>query len=148
MLLGVDKKGYLVASGFQHALLFAPTGSGKGVGFAIPNCLFWKDSLFVHDIKLENFDLTSGWRAKMGQKVFCWSPANPDGITHCYNPIDWISDKAGQMVDDVQKIANLIMPEKEFWNNEARSLFVGIVLYLVAAPEKIKSFGEVVRTVS
>lgn len=146
MLLGVDKKGYLVASGFQHALLFAPTGSGKGVGFAIPNCLFWKDSLFVHDIKLENFDLTSGWRAKMGQKVFCWSPANPDGITHCYNPIDWISDKAGQMVDDVQKIANLIMPEKEFWNNEARSLFVGIVLYLVAAPEKIKSFGEVVRT--
>ena len=48
----------------------------------------------------------------MGQRVFCWSPANPDGITHCYNPIDWISDKPGQMVDDVQKIANLIMPEK------------------------------------
>jgi len=146
MMLGVDKKGYLVADGYQHALLFAPTGSGKGVGFAVPNCLFWGGSLFVHDIKLENFELTSGWRAKMGQKVYCWSPANPDGITHCYNPIDWISDKPGQMVDDVQKIANLIMPEKEFWNNEARSLFVGIVLYLVAAPDKIKSFGEVVRT--
>lgn len=146
MMLGVDKKGYLVAGGFQHALLFAPTGSGKGVGFAVPNCLFWAESMFVHDIKLENFELTSGWRAKMGQRVYCWSPANPDGITHCYNPIDWISDKPGQMVDDVQKIANLIMPEKEFWNNEARSLFVGIVLYLVAAPDKIKSFGEVVRT--
>lgn len=146
MLLGVDKKGYLIADGFQHALLFAPTGSGKGVGFAIPNLLFWTESLFVHDIKLENYELTSGWRAKMGQKVFCWSPADPNGITHCYNPIDWISEKPGQMVDDVQKIANLIMPEKEFWNNEARSLFVGIVLYLVADPNKIKSFGEVVRT--
>jgi type IV secretion system protein VirD4 len=146
MLLGRDSNGYYVASGYQHALLFAPTGSGKGVGFVIPNLLFWEDSVIVHDIKLENHVLTSGWRAKVGQKVYVWSPAEPDGITHCYNPIDWVSSKPGQMVDDVQKIANLIMPEKEFWNNEARSLFVGVVLYLLAVPEKTKSFGEVVRT--
>jgi type IV secretion system protein VirD4 len=147
LMLGKDKKGYFVASGFQHALLFAPTGSGKGVGFVIPNLLFWKDSVIVHDIKLENYELTSGYRAqKLKQKVFVWSPADPDGYTHCYNPIDWVSDKPGQMVDDVQKIANLIMPEKEFWNNEARTLFVGVVLYLLAVPEKVKSFGEVVRT--
>jgi type IV secretion system protein VirD4 len=146
MLLGQDEHGYYVVDGFQHALLFAPTGSGKGVGFVIPNLLFWEHSIIVHDIKLENHALTSGWRAKMGQKVFTWSPAEPDGITHCYNPIDWVSTKPGQMVDDVQKIANLIMPEKEFWNNEARTLFVGVVLYLIAVPEKVKSFGEVVRT--
>ena len=146
MLLGQDKKGYLVAPGFQHALLFAPTGSGKGVGFVIPNLLFWEDSVVVHDIKLENYELTSGYRKKMGQDVYCWSPADPDGFTHCYNPIDWVSPKPGQMVDDVQKIANLILPEKEFWNNEARSLFLGVVLYLLAVPEKVKSFGEVVRT--
>ncbi len=146
MLLGEDKLGYLIASGYQHALLFAPTGSGKGVGFVIPNLLFWEDSVVVHDIKLENYELTSGWRKKMGQECYVWSPADPDGFTHCYNPIDWVSAKPGQMVDDVQKIANLIMPEKEFWNNEARSLFLGVVLYLIAVPEKIKSFGEVVRT--
>ena len=146
MLLGKDAGGLYVSPGYQHALLFAPTGSGKGVGFVIPNLLFWTDSVVVHDIKLENHDLTSGWRSQAGQKVFVWSPAEPDGITHCYNPIDWVSKKPGQMVDDVQKIANLIMPEKEFWNNEARSLFVGVVLYLLAVPEKTKSFGEVVRT--
>jgi type IV secretion system protein VirD4 len=146
LLLGADKRGYLVASGYQHALLFAPTGSGKGVGFVIPNLLFWDESAFCHDIKLENYELTSGWRKRMGQEVFVWNPANPDGFTHCYNPIDWVSPKAGQMVDDVQKIANLIMPEKEFWNNEARSLFLGVVLYLLAVPDKTKSFGEVVRT--
>ena len=146
MLLGKDNTGFLVASGYQHTLLFAPTGSGKGVGFVIPNLLYWEDSIFVHDIKLENYELTSGWRSQIGQKVFVWNPANPDGITHCYNPIDWISKKPGQMVDDVQKIANLIMPEKEFWNNEARSLFVGVVLYLAVAKDKVKSFGEVVRT--
>lgn len=146
MLLGRDSSGYYVADGFQHALLFAPTGAGKGVGFVIPNLLFWEHSVVVHDIKLENHQLTSGWRSQQGQQVFVWEPSNPDGITHCYNPIDWVSNKPGQMVDDVQKISNLIMPEKDFWNNEARSLFLGVVLYLIADETKTKSFGEVVRT--
>lgn len=146
MLLGKDSVGYFVADGFQHSLLFAPTGSGKGVGFVIPNLLFWDHSVVVHDIKLENHQLTSGWRAKKGQEIYVWEPSNPDGVTHCYNPIDWVSSKPGQMVDDVQKISNLIMPEKDFWNNEARSLFLGVVLYLIADDTKTKSFGEVVRT--
>lgn len=146
MLLGEDDNGFLIADGYQHALLFAPTGSGKGVGFVVPNLLYWKQSVFVHDIKLENYELTSGWRESVGQKVFVWNPANPDGFTHCYNPIDWVSKKQGQMVDDVQKIASLLMPKQDFWVNEARSLFVGVVLYLCAAPDKNQSFGEVVRT--
>ena len=147
MLLGKTKGGYLIAGGFQHALLFAPTGSGKGVGFVIPNLLFWDHSIIVHDIKLENYEITSGYRSqKLKQDCYVWNPADPDGKTHCYNPIDWVSNKPGKMVDDVQKIGNLLMEEKEFWNNEARSLFVGVVLYLCAVPEKVKSFGEVVRT--
>ncbi len=145
MMLGQDSLGYYIADGFQHALLFAPTGSGKGVGFVIPNLLFWEHSMVVHDIKLENHQLTSGWRQKAGQEIYVWEPSNPDGVTHCYNPIDFVSKKPGQMVDDVQKISNLIMPEKDFWNNEARSLFLGVVLYLIADDTKTKSFGEVVR---
>ncbi len=147
MMMGRTGRGYLVADGYQHALLFAPTGSGKGVGFVIPNLLTWEDSVVCHDIKLENFELTSGYRQQgMGQNVYLWNPASPDGITHCYNPLDWISIKMGQQVDDVQKIANLLLPEQEFWQNEARSLFVGVTLYLLAVPDKIKSLGEVVRT--
>ncbi len=146
LLIGQTSRGYLIADGYQHVLLFAPTGSGKGVGFVIPNLLYWTDSLLVHDIKLENYEITSGWRRKMGQGVYLWNAASPDGITHCYNPLDWVSPKMGQMVDDVQKIANLLLPEQEFWENEARSLFVGVVLYLIAVPEKPTSFGEVVRT--
>lgn len=146
MLLGVNKNGYFVADGFQHALLFAPTGSGKGVGFVIPNLLFWDHSVIVHDMKLENYQLTSGWRARQGQKCFVWEPSNPDGMSHCYNPLDWISEKPGQMVDDVQKIGSLIMPKQEFWTNEARSLLMGVILSLIADPNKPTSFGEVVRT--
>jgi type IV secretion system protein VirD4 len=137
---------YLICDDFQHVLLFAPTGSGKGVGFVIPNLLFWTESVVCHDIKIENHELTSGYRKKLGQEVFLWNPADPDGVSHCYNPLDWISEKPGKMVDDVQKICNLILPEQEFWQNEARSLLLGVILYLCAVPEKTRSFGEVVRT--
>lgn len=147
LILGVTgKRNYLIADDFQHVLLFAPTGSGKGVGFVIPNLLFWENSVVCHDIKLENYELTSGWRQKQGQDIFLWNPADPDGHSHCYNPLDWISEKPGQMVDDVQKICNLILPEQEFWQNEARSLMLGVILYLCAVEDKVTSFGEVVRT--
>lgn len=146
-LLGTYKNKLLIADGYQHILLFAPTGSGKGVGFVIPNLLFWRDSVIVHDIKLENYELTSGWRkTQLKQKVFLWNPADPDGVSHCYNPMDWISKKPGQMVDDVQKICNFLLPEQEFWQNEARALLTGIMLYLVVAEDKPCTLGEVVRT--
>ena len=147
MLLGKHKGKFLVADGYQHCLLFAPTGSGKGVGFVIPNLLFWKNSVIVHDIKLENYEFTSGWRQKnLKQKVFLWNPADPDGISHCYNPMDWISKKPGKMVDDVQKICNFLLPEQEFWQNEARALLCGVMLYLVFDDSKPTTLGEVVRT--
>lgn len=147
-LLGrTGPRNYLVADDFQHILLFAPTGSGKGVGFVLPNLLFWEESIICHDIKLENYLVTSGWRSKtLGQECYVWNPADPDGNSHCYNPLDWISEKPGQMVDDVQKICNLILPEQEFWMNEARSLLLGVILYLCADQNKVTSFGEVVRT--
>ncbi len=147
ILLGKFNKKFLIADGYQHILLFAPTGSGKGVGFVIPNLLFWQDSVIIHDIKLENYELTSGWRKKnFKQKVILWNPADPDGISHCYNPMDWISKKPGKMVDDVQKICNFLLPEQEFWQNEARALLTGIMLYLVVAEDKPATLGEVVRT--
>ena len=138
---------YLIIDDYQHVLLFAPTGSGKGVGFVIPNLLFWEQSVICHDIKMENYELTSGYRSqKLNQPCYVWNPADPNGVSHCYNPLDWISEKPGQMVDDVQKICNLVLPEQEFWQNEARSLMLGVILYLCAVPEKVTSFGEVVRT--
>ncbi len=147
VLLGNYKNKFLVAEGYQHILLFAPTGSGKGVGFVIPNLLFWRDSVIVHDIKLENYELTSGYRQKkLKQKVILWNPADPDGISHCYNPMDWISKKPGKMVDDVQKIASFLLPQQEFWQNEARALLTGIMLYLVCDESKPATLAEVVRT--
>lgn len=131
----------------QHALLFAPTGSGKGTGFVIPNLLFWDDSVIVHDVKLENFQITSGYRsAKMHQKCYLWNPADQDGYTHCYNPMDFISRDYGTQVDDVMKITKFLLPKEEFWTNEGRALTTGIMLALLALDDRPTSMGEVLRT--
>jgi type IV secretion system protein VirD4 len=60
--------------------------------------------------------------------------------------MDWISTKPGKMVDDVQKICNFLLPKQEFWENEARALLSGIMLYLAADDTKPTTLGEVVRT--
>ncbi len=146
MLLGIYKGKYLVEYTFQHALLFAPTGSGKGVGFVIPNLLFWEESVIVHDVKAENYELTSGYRfTKLKQKVFVWSPADQQGVTHCYNPLDWVSRNTGGLVDDVQKISKFLLPKQEFWESEARSFTTGIILYLFADEAKPHTLGQALR---
>ncbi len=149
MTMGMYKGKLLVVdkTNCQHALLFAPTGSGKGVGFVLPNLLFWDDSVIVHDVKLENFEITSGYRtAKMHQKCYLWNPADQDGYTHCYNPMDFIAREYGKQVDDVMKITKFLLPKEEFWTNEGRALVTGIMLALLAMDDRPASMGEVLRT--
>lgn len=143
----VGKRGgrFLCVDGFTHVLCFAPTRSGKGVGIVVPNLLNWPDSIICHDIKGENYSKTSGFRAASGQKVYFFNPADPNGFTHCYNCFDFVSDKPGLRVDDVQKIAHLIIAQQDFWNNEARTLFVGLVLYLMDTRSEAVTFGGVLR---
>lgn len=149
MTMGMYKGKMLVVdkTNCQHVLLFAPTGSGKGVGFVIPNLLFWDDSVIVHDVKLENFETTSGYRSqKMKQKCYLWNPADQDGYTHCYNPMDFIAREYGKQVDDVMKITKFLLPKEDFWNNEGRALITGIMLALLALDDRPQSMGEVLRT--
>lgn len=75
IVVGKQGNQYLFYSGQQFALLAAPTRSGKGVGIVIPNLLSYQGSMVVLDIKQENFDLTSGFREKHGQKVYLFNPS-------------------------------------------------------------------------
>ncbi len=152
VLLGQDNinGGYFISdrNNFEHILLFAPTGSGKGTGFVIPNCLYWEGSMVVNDIKGENFDFASRYRQDvMKQEVYRWEPANLEGITHRYNPLDWIPLEDGPMVDSCQKLASLLLPKQEFWVIEARNLCLGMILLLLADPTRPNNFGELTRMV-
>lgn len=140
---------YLMFPGQQHAIISAPTRSGKGVGIVIPNLLNWPESIVVLDIKQENWDITSGFRKKHGQECFLFNPAAADYRTHRYNPLAYISNDTNFRIDDVQKIANMLFPDEDgtdvIWTATPRSLFLGIVLMLAETPEKPLTLGQVVR---
>src|SRR5208282_2384826 len=147
ILLGWRYGRFLCMPGWEHVMCFAPTGSGKGVGIVVPNLLHWADSAIVHDVKGENFRLTSGYRAEHGQKVYFFNPGDSEGRTHRYNPFQFVSQDPGLRIDDLQKIAHLLLPKHDFWENEARTLLVGLALHLLDRPEAPVTFGDILCTI-
>lgn len=149
LIIGTLRGKYLLFGGPQHALLVAPTRSGKGVSVVIPNLLHWPESCVVLDVKRENWDITSGYRTKHGQNCFLFDPAAADCKTHRYNPLAYISQDANFRIDDAQKISNMLFPDQQgtdpIWTATPRSLFVGIVLYLMEVGHKPITVGQVLR---
>lgn len=148
-LLGKAYSRDLILDGFEHVILFAPTGTGKTTALTIPNLLFWEGSCIASDIKLTLFEHTSKYRQQMGHQVFLWNPGSPDGLTHCYNPLDVISDNPYTRIDEIQKIAAIFIPDnpksEPIWQAQSRFLFVALVLYILDTPHLPKTIGEVVR---
>jgi type IV secretion system protein VirD4 len=126
---------YLRHNGPEHVLCFAPTRSGKGVGLVIPTLLTWPHSTIVHDIKGENFQLTSGFRARFGS-VLLFDPTNP--ASAAYNPLLEIR-KGDNEVRDAQNIADILVdPEgalerRNHWEKTSHSLLVGAILHVLYA---------------
>ncbi len=146
---GFFRRRYLIFGGSQHAIMSAPTRSGKGVGVVIPNLLHWPDSVVVLDIKQENWAITSAFRRKCGQPCYLFNPAATDYRTHRYNPLAYISADPNFRIDDVQKIANMLFPDQPgtdvIWTATPRSLFLGVVLFLFETPGKLTTLGQVLR---
>ena len=135
VVLGRLGGSYLRHDGPEHVLCFAPTRSGKGVGLVIPTLLTWPYSTVVHDIKGENFQLTSGWRARFGS-VLLFDPTNP--ASAAYNPLLEIR-KGDCEVRDAQNIADILVdPEgalerRNHWEKTSHSLLVGAILHVLYA---------------
>lgn len=140
---------FLMFGGSQHALMSAPTRSGKGVGIVIPNLLTWPDSVVVLDVKQENHAITSRYRQRHGQPCYLFNPAAADYRTHRYNPLAYISSDPNFRIDDIQKIANMLFPDQPgtdvIWTATPRALFLGVVLYLIETPGKLVTLGQVLR---
>ncbi len=153
ILVGKYQGRYLVFGGQQFALLAAPTRQGKGVGAVIPNLLNWPDSAVVLDVKLENFQKTSGFRSAHGQSVFLFNPFTEDFCTHRWNLLSSVSRDANFRIGDIQSIAATFYPSghsasssnEAFFNDQAQNLFMGLVLYLMETPERPCTMGEVLR---
>ncbi|MFJ3465753.1 type IV secretory system conjugative DNA transfer family protein [Achromobacter spanius] len=150
IIVGAYLRWYLVFGGTAHALLSAPTRSGKGVGIVIPNLLNWPDSVVTLDIKQENFNITSKYRAAHGQSVYLLNFSASDYRSHRCNPLSYIRKEDENLrISDVNKIANMLYPDRErtepIWTATPRALFRGIVLMLLETPGKPVTLGQVRR---
>jgi len=137
VFLGRTDKDYIRHEGAEHVMAIAPTRSGKGVGLVVPTLLSWTESAIIHDIKGENWQLTSGWRSKFSHCLL-FDPTNPDSAK--YNPL--LEVRMGETeVRDVQNIADILVdPEgmlerRNHWEKTAHSLLVGAILHILYAEE-------------
>lgn len=138
----------LTHDGPEHALCFAPTRSGKGVGLVVPTLLTWTESVVVLDVKRENWDITSAWRSTFSHTL-CFDPTSRN--TACFNPLLEIrlGDKE---VRDVRNLVEILCnPDSpsnqnsdDFWTESAKDLLTGVILHVLYA-EADKSLAGVLR---
>ncbi|MFO3540901.1 type IV secretory system conjugative DNA transfer family protein [Legionella pneumophila serogroup 1] len=152
IIIGKKYGAPLYSNGFEHVLVFAPTGSGKTRSIGIPNLFHYPYSVVCNDVKLTLFKTTSGYRERiLGHRCFCWAPADENRITHCYNPLSLISDDKIQRLTDIQRIAHILMPDNKksdpIWQQASRKLFKVAILYLLDTPDRNTTLGEINRLV-
>jgi len=133
-----NKTVYMRHSGPEHILVFAPTRSGKGVGIVIPTLLSWSESVLVHDIKGENWALTSGFREKvLKQRCLRFSPSEKDSAR--YNPLSEIR-LDDNLVKDVQNVSTMIVdPDgkglQDHWAKTGFDLMTGVIIFVLVSDE-------------
>jgi type IV secretion system protein VirD4 len=143
-------------AGDGHLITVAPTRSGKGTGSVIPNLLTYPGSVVVTDPKGENYAVTARHRARMGQSVCALDPFDQLGamaraagrasgedamevVRATYNPMDLIDPYGEDWLESAALLAEmLVLPsggkgEEAFWNEEAKGLLSGLILYVAAA---------------
>lgn len=138
VFLGKLEHHYLRHDGPEHVMAFAPTRSGKGIGLVVPTLLSWTGSAVIHDIKGENWQLTSGWRSKFTYSLL-FNPTDPRSAR--YNPLLEVR-RGSDEVRDVQNIADILVdPEgalerRNHWEKTSHSLLVGAILHVLYAEEE------------
>lgn len=150
IIVGKVGNRYLGLSGQEFVYLAAPTRSGKGTGVVDPVALSYDHSMVVLDIKQELFNVTAAYRRANGHKVYLFSPFDPEGRTAKWNPCSYIRRDYHLREDDIKKISQSLIPNKAedpVWENAARNLFNGLMLYCLDKEQHDKSFVPTIREI-
>ena len=124
--------------GPAHLLTFAPTRSGKGVSSVLPNLLLVERSVLVIDPKGENARIAGAAREAFGD-VFILDPFGATGMASAsYNPLDRLSADSLDLGDDASSLADALVMDAadqggdSHWNEEAKALIGGLIMFCVA----------------
>ncbi len=147
--------------GDRHLLTVAASRAGKGVSSVIPNLLTYEGSVLAIDVKGELAAMTWARRGQgdearnipgMGQETFVLDPFGtvvaPEHAA-CFNPMDWLDPSDPTTVENAMTLWEGIIvagaAKEPFWDEEAKSIGVGITLYVATAESEAhqRHFGRV-----
>ena len=124
-------------SGEQHLITIAPTRSGKGVGAIIPNLLTAQRSILCIDPKGENARVAVQARLRLGP-VDVLDPFGVSGVSSAaFNPLDGLDEESPELAEDAALLADALVYDppgqigEAHWNEEAKALIAGVILYVV-----------------
>lgn len=142
LIIGRSDQGKLLRyHGQAHLLTIAPTRSGKGVGTIIPNLLTARRSIVCIDPKGENARIAGRQREALGS-VWYLDPFELSGHPGArYNPLDRLTPDSLDVAEDAMTLADALVFDAEqsdpHWNEEAKALLAGIILYTVCHDEPL-----------
>ena len=118
-----------------HIALFLPTRGGKGVGYIIPSLIagLKRISTFISDIKKENYELTSWYRAKiLKHKILKFEPMSE--LSNSYNFLSEVRYGTNYEIEDCRIIGTMIVGEDEskdpFWGDSAKDTISTLTSYV------------------
>ncbi|MFA1676889.1 type IV secretory system conjugative DNA transfer family protein [Rhizobium mongolense] len=149
IVLGLKQGLLLRNDGDQHVMVIGSPGQGKSRSFVIPTMMSFQGSQFVLDMSGELFEETSGYMKDKGYDVFLLAPGSK--LTDGYNPLDLISSDPNQRITDLQKLTQMLLPERlrsdssDFWEESARILLTAMLGFVLECPDTRKSLSELYR---
>ncbi|CDZ40260.1 VirD4 type IV secretion protein [Neorhizobium galegae bv. officinalis] len=149
IVLGLKQGLLLRNDGDQHVMVIGSPGQGKSRGFVIPTMMSFQGSQVVLDMSGELFEETSGYLKDKGYEVFLLAPGSK--FTDGYNPLNLISDDPNQRITDLQKLTQMLLPERlrsdssNFWEESARILLTAMLGFVLECPDTRKSLSELYR---
>ncbi|MGP4670174.1 type IV secretory system conjugative DNA transfer family protein [Agrobacterium pusense] len=149
IVLGLKQGLLLRNDGDQHVMLIGSPGQGKSRGFVIPSMMSFEGSQVVLDMSGELYNETSGYLKAKGFETFLLAPGSK--FTDGYNPLDLISQDPHQRITDLQKLTQMLLPERlrsdssDFWEESARILLTAMLGFVLECPDTRKSLSELYR---
>jgi len=144
----------------SHSLIIGASGSKKTRLFILPSILSLAkagESMVVTDPKAELYERTSGYLKKKGYKVYCIN-FRDESVNNAWNPLEaplkfFKQGKFDLSVGLLNDFANISIPKDSrgsvdpFWDDSARSAFMGLLLtlFMLAEDEKEVNIRSLLR---
>lgn len=151
----VNKRGevrYLRDISNGHALICAPTRSGKSISCILPTLLSWRGAALINDEKGELWAQAGPWREQNIGPVFRWEPgAVADSAS--WNPLLEVRLGSPYEVADTQNIALTLIDIRGYgldrldhWQRATVSLLAALMLhelYDARATQRLACLGDI-----